>query len=374
MSPMLSVYAALQTKAAETALDAQSGMLADAGDYVPPQEMVDPRAFGSGYAASGGSLYDYFSGPVYDSLTIIRQGMSADEALKRAGNAYGSLASLGIADTARQAAGADTATRKGVGYIRVVSPGACSRCMILAGKFYRWNQGFLRHPHCYCRHVPSTQNLASDMITDPMEAFNSLSRAEQDQRFGKDSAQAIRDGADISQVVNARSGIAAIGSPVRKGRAVGSYTTSGTANLHGLNKSFYNRNGGRGPRLTPEGIYRQAKSRDDAIALLRSNGYIITPNDRMDILSRLNPDYQAVGGTMGRGGRVRGATSAYQQAVRSGVRQHFDVATMTTAERRLLDAKLRYNHALSGTDMKEMAVAERNYRRWLSTNGEIYTH
>ena len=374
MPSMLRVYASLQTKAAQTALDAQSGMLADAGDYVPPQVMVDPRAFGSGYAASGGSLYDYFSGPVYDSLTLIRQGMSVDEALNRAGRAYGSLASLGIADTARQAAGADTATRRNVGYIRVVSPGACSRCMILAGKFYRWNEGFLRHPHCYCRHVPSTQSLAGDMITDPMEAFNDLSEAEQDRRFGKESAQAIRDGADISQVVNARSGVASIGSPARRGRSVGSYTTSGTANLRGLNKSFYNQIGGNGPRLTPEGIYSQAKSRDEAIALLRSNGYIITPDDRMGILSRLTPDYQAVGGAMGRGGRSRGATSAYQQAVRSGVRQPFDVATMTAAERRLLDARLRYNHALSGTDMKEMAAAERNYRRWLSSNGEIYTH
>jgi hypothetical protein len=75
---------------------------------------------------------------------------------------------------------------------------------------------------------------------------------------------------------------------------------------------------------------------------------------------------------MGRGGRAKSATQAYQNAIRTGVRNPLDPATMTAAERRLLDARLRYNHALSGTDYKEMAAAERNYRRWLSTNGNIY--
>lgn len=40
-----------------------------------------------------------------------------------------------------------------------------------------------------------------------MEGFKSLSREEQDKRFGANYAQAIRDGADIYQVVNSKRGM-----------------------------------------------------------------------------------------------------------------------------------------------------------------------
>ena len=366
------VYARIQQQAAVTALDAQGALLSEQSSYVAPEAMVDPRAFGSGYAASGVGLQQYFAGAATSTLTNIRQVSSAVVAIRSQTSALSTRAALGIADTARQAAGADTATRKGVGYTRVVSPGACSRCMILAGKFYRWNQGFLRHPHCYCRHVPSTQSLASDMITDPMEAFNSLSSAEQDRRFGKESAQAIRDGADISQVVNARSGVAPIGSPDRGGRAIPDFTTSGNGDRRGLNRSWYNLVSGTKPRLTPEGIYRRAGNRDEAIRMLSDYGYIIQDEER-SVFSRLNPYRQTIGGYMGRGGRAKSHTSAFQEAVRTGVRNPNELATMTAAERRLADARLKYEHAMHGVDQMEMAEAERWYRHMLSTSGEIYT-
>ena len=35
------------------------------------------------------------------------------------------------------------------GYVRMVQAGACSRCVVLAGKWYRKNQGFQRHPGCF---------------------------------------------------------------------------------------------------------------------------------------------------------------------------------------------------------------------------------
>ena len=334
--------------------------------------MVDPRAFGSGYAASGVSLQQYFAGASTSTLTNIRQGMSAVAALRSQTSALSTRAALGIADTARQAAGADTTTRQSVGYVRVVSPGACKFCIVLAGKWYRWNQGFLRHPHCYCRHVPATQSVSEGMVADPMEAFDSMTSEQQDRTFGRDSAQAIRDGADISQVVNARSGVAPIGSKARLGRAVPDYTTSGNGNLRGLNRSWYNLIAGTKPRLTPEGIYRRAGSRDEAIQLLRDYGYIIPDEERAGF-SRLNPYRQTIGGYMGRGGRVKSQTAAFQEAVRTGVRNPNELATMTAAERRVANARLRYEHAMHGTDQMEMAEAERRYRHMLATNGEIYS-
>src|SRR5699024_1103862 len=49
--------------------------------------------------------------------------------------------------------------------------------------------------------------------------FDSLSREEQDKTFGKAGAQAIRDGADPAQVVNARSGMQPAGALLGKGAA-----------------------------------------------------------------------------------------------------------------------------------------------------------
>lgn len=363
----MQVYARMQSRAATVASDAQGSLLASAGDYIMPDVFINPTAF-TGRAASGATLREYLSGPVYDALTLIGKGMRARQALDYVESRAETLAALGIADIARQAAGADTATRPGVGYIRVCAPGACSRCMILAGRFYRWNQGFLRHPHCYCRHFPCTQKIGEQWMTDPMEAFNSLSHEEQDRRFGKYSAQAIRDGADISQVVNARSGVQAIGSKGRAGRTVPDFTTYGNANRRGFNKSFYNEYHGAGPRLTPEGCYRLAAGdREKALELLDDNGYIVDQSWR-DWRETMQPN----AGRMGRGGRAKSHAEAYRQAMRTGIRNPDELGTMTSAERRLYEARLRYIRALSGSDMNEMAAAERNFRHQLANNGEIH--
>ena len=68
----------------------------------------------------------------------------------------------------------DTATRKNVGYVRMLNPPSC-RCSVLAGRFYRWNNGFLRHPKCDCVHVqtPATARAAETegLVHDPYEYF-----------------------------------------------------------------------------------------------------------------------------------------------------------------------------------------------------------
>ena len=82
-------------------------------------------------------------------------------------------------------------------------------------------------------------------IFDPMEAF----RRGQVTGLSKADTQAIRDGADMAQVVNVRrkeAGLVSAG-----GRVVS-----------------------RGSRLMPEGIYQLASDRDEAIAMLTKFGFI----------------------------------------------------------------------------------------------------
>lgn len=378
--PFYDLYESLQVEAASTVLDAQADILASNADYVPTYNIVNPSSF-KGYAASGLALDDYMSTPIYQALSKISDGMQATDALKMMSIRMENLAGTGLADTARQAAGVDTTTRQNMGYIRMAYGSACSRCMILAGTWYRWNQGFARHPHCYCRHIPCTKPASAGLHTDPMEIFNSMSEAEQDKKFGKVSAQAIRDGADIYQVVNAHAGMSYIGHG-GSGHWASRYVREGAGKRR--NKSYYRQLFGETApkRLTPEEIYRQARSRREAIELLRKNAYIL-PDDFRESTRLVNGSRwyrnsnfgefgrEAAGGQTGRGGTSSPA-QAYRQALKQGYRDHGELATMTAAERRLFEARLRYVEALSGHDMKEMAAAENYYRHMLANKGNIY--
>ncbi|MFW6091095.1 MAG: hypothetical protein ACODAF_04420, partial [Actinomycetota bacterium] len=88
------------------------------------------------------------------------------------------------------------------GWVRVLNPPSCDRCIPLADRWYGWNDGFERHPNCDCFHRPADELEGDRHVTDPFEYFEQLSEQEQNAVFGKANAQAIRDGADLRQVVN----------------------------------------------------------------------------------------------------------------------------------------------------------------------------
>lgn len=162
-----------------------------------------------------------------------------------------------LSDTGRAAESLEIAVRPGVGYVRMLNPPSCQRCVVQAGKFFRWNAGFERHPRCDCRHVPTNHASSDDMRVDPDKYFRSITTEEQDAAFGKGGAQAIRDGANLGQVVNARKGMS-------------------TAQVYGqrLRVTTSGRRRNFGPKLMPESIYKIAENRDDALRLLRTHGYI----------------------------------------------------------------------------------------------------
>lgn len=152
------------------------------------------------------------------------------------------VASL-VTDAARAAESVAVTVRPDIYHVRFVNPPCCARCAILAGRVYRWSDGFQRHPGCDCSMIPTT--VASKFRQDPDE----LVRSGQVTGLSKHDRQALSDDADLGRVVNVRSKKAGL---LEAGHALQ-----------------------RGGRPTPAGIYRlAADDRDKALGLLQRFGYI----------------------------------------------------------------------------------------------------
>jgi hypothetical protein len=127
---------------------------------------------------------------------------------------------------------------------------------------------------------------------DPRRYFDGLSRAEQNRVFGEAGARAIREGADMAQVVNARRGMYTTTAYGRRVTATregatrrGSFYRQELARTEertGIRFARDRSEARRGlprfelrtPRLMPEQIFELAESRDEAIAMLRRFGYL----------------------------------------------------------------------------------------------------
>ena len=324
-----------QREVASSALVMSAGVLEDQGSWAAPRGFLNPDSL-AGFAPDGRDLDTLFYSPAIKAKSNIKNGLGAVPALRKAESDLMMLMMSVIADTARQAQSVMTAVRPGTGYVRVAHGGACDRCLILAGRFYRWNQGFLRHPQCDCQHVAA--HMSSDaakargMYEDPYEAFNNLSEVEQDRAFGRARAQAIRDGADISQVVNSRRGMT----------PNGLFTTEGTSKRGYASRGL--KPGQR--RATPELIYQWADgSKERAHALLVEHGYILPGGQNP--LGALRGQREGFG-QMGRGGTRKAAAQAVLDARATGVRDPNSRYTMTAAERRLYDAEQDWLKVLEG--------------------------
>lgn len=153
------------------------------------------------------------------------------------------VASL-VQDAGRAAQSVATAVRPEISHVRLLTLPSCSRCAVLAGRVYRYSDGFLRHPNCDCVMIPTT--IANpDLVQDPAE----LMRDGMVSGLSKSDMRAVADGADFAQVVNVRLRAAGL---QQSGRVLA-----------------------RRGRLTPEGIYARARTRDEAVQLLGSSGYIL---------------------------------------------------------------------------------------------------
>lgn len=216
-----------------------------------------------------------------ESTEVLTREQQAQAALDEAETFIDHVAATILADTARAAEKAALATRsEAEGWVRMLNLPSCKRCVVQAGKFFRWNDGFERHPLCDCKHIPSSEAIAGDLTLDADAYFHSLSREDQDLTFGHADAEAIRLGSDVSQVVNAHRGMQlaqVFGKDVE-------ITLEGTTRRGLANQALTTRRrdtggtreAGAAPvRLMPETIIAQARNRDDATRLLALHGFIL---------------------------------------------------------------------------------------------------
>ncbi len=101
-------------------------------------------------APSGAPVSVVVEEPIIRTRSLVGEGMPVRSALEQGGSYLAGIVLTLMADTRRSVYGVDIASRPGVGgYVRMLQAPSCSRCVILAGKFFRWNDGFQRHPRCF---------------------------------------------------------------------------------------------------------------------------------------------------------------------------------------------------------------------------------
>lgn len=234
-------------------------------DDIDPEQIADlvPSAF-SGVASDGRGLASLLTNPVIVTLLAIQDGIDLTRALAGGAANLDMLVRTQVADAGRLADQVSITGHKGAtGYVRIANGPTCSRCTVLLGRVYQWNQGFQRHPRCDCIHLPTAIAKAGKLLQSPKSFYDNMTAAQRTRGgFSAADQRAIADGADLSQVVNARRGMSTPGART---------TTEGTTK-RGLAGS---RLKGR-ERLSVDEIYRRAgDDRDAALRLLHDNGYLI---------------------------------------------------------------------------------------------------
>lgn len=266
---VLTTWASYQLAAATAAVQTMAG-LAEA----PPQ--VNPRAF-AGVSSAGFSLAEPLVATIDYRVSAPVEPVPAPWWEADAESFIAEVEQLiasEVADAGRSAFQAELFVGPDwTNYVRVLAPPSCKRCAILAGRIYRDLDGFDRHPECDCQHWPvdSWEEAEREGL---VTSFETLFERGQVRGLSEADTQAIRDGADPVQVVNATAGTRQPGitnalTTEVFGRRVKA-TTYGTTKRSAWRRA----NPSRPVRLRPESIYRFARDREDALRLLRLYGYL----------------------------------------------------------------------------------------------------
>lgn len=283
---LLRVLFSAQERVADGALAYVPAVLEDASD--PLYESEGSRFVG--VAGNGMPVASLAYGSVIQAKQAVASGLDVASALAQGGRQLTLSAGTLLSDTGRAAEKVSGGARKVKLWTRMLNPPSCGRCVILAGKTFRQQEAFNRHPGCDCRNVPSTEDTGEDSRTDPHAYLSELSDAEQDRILGsKSNGQAFRDGADMNQLINAYRKAGA----VRPGQIHGvniKYTREGTTRRgHAywqMSQAKYIKEQGvfrdgskyfrvKSPRLMPETIYQIAKDQSDAKRLLKLYGWVV---------------------------------------------------------------------------------------------------
>lgn len=279
---LLVLLTAAQLVAARSADEYVTNVLEAQGINAAPLGAVRPGAFTES-ASDGRPLDTLLAQPVSTTLVALHNGETRSRAMAAGWATLDMILSTQVADGFRGSASVAMGVRpRCTQYVRTLVPPSCSRCVILAGT-ESWSTAFKRHPRCDCTAVPTDQFQSKHLTTNPKVHFENLSKAEQDRVFTKAGAQAIRDGADINRVVNARRRAAGL-TPAQSRtvipadvRAARGDFTRGRLRADGQGRFLTAELSGRQQGLVrpmPETIYAMARNRAEAIELLRKHRYI----------------------------------------------------------------------------------------------------
>lgn len=120
--------------------------LVEAGTPVAPEGIIIPEAW-AGWTDQGNPL-DSLLGSVNATMRSATASTFAERRsiglqwLQQAAREQVGAASRGASQVA-------VAARPGCGFTRMVNPPCCKDCALQAGRWFRWNTGFARHPHCF---------------------------------------------------------------------------------------------------------------------------------------------------------------------------------------------------------------------------------
>jgi hypothetical protein len=176
---LVAVTAAAQLAAARAASEYVPVVLAETGQPDAPLARVRSEAF-AGRASDGRSLVGLLTGAVVhakraaqsrtfeleDGEIVTLPGLSAGDALARGGRWLDTALRTATMDAARDATQAEIITRQDMGWVRMINPPCCTRCAVLAGRWYSWKADFDRHPGCDCTAIPASENVAGDFTVD----------------------------------------------------------------------------------------------------------------------------------------------------------------------------------------------------------------
>ena len=183
-----------------------------ANGFAPRPAAIIPEAF-TNVMGDGREVAPALYGAVTTTKKAIGGGMSLVDAFQAGATFARIVASAAVHDLARSSIEVLAAGKGYTRYVRVVGGSACSRCAILAGTYSATETAFARHVHCCCTTCPINVGgkAPTGLHDDPSAYFDSLSATDQDRVFTKAGAEAIRHGADITKVVNARRSAYGIG-------------------------------------------------------------------------------------------------------------------------------------------------------------------
>lgn len=151
-------YAALEPTLLTVVGTAQGRVAAGAADYVPAvlaetgqRAAVEPFARVRvdalvGVAGDGRPVDSLLYEAVIGAKVRVASGASTLEALRAQGQWLTQAVGTLLSDAGRASESLHMGVRPVTGYVRMLNAPSCSRCVVLAGRWYRKNAGFARHP------------------------------------------------------------------------------------------------------------------------------------------------------------------------------------------------------------------------------------